>query len=249
MAEAVRRLTEPGIERFREYLRELREGSTAAPPRSLLADLDASVDFRPERLVEERAFESRLEAASYLSEVFEGLSGLEEDVGLWSWLSLFYFDQVSPAAPDGRRSPGRDYRHILEPGYPYGHRHLLGGPFLVYRLHGEQAALLLCTRVHVENRFHHELASRQVFISSPAVIGAASILYLEPRTGRPKRGAQDPERAPGTLLRFVDVIQQLDVNYDLYGMSAEAIVGLLPSEFDVWKQRRRFTWRRGARNT
>ncbi len=185
-----------------------------------------------------------MEAASYLSHVFDGVSSIEDDVGLWTWLSLFYFDQVCPAGPDRTRSPGRDYRHILEPGYLYGHRHLLGGPCLVYRLHGEQAELLLCTKVHQENMFHHELASRQSLISNPAILQAARLLYLDPRTGRPKRGAQDPKRAPGTLRRFVDVLLQFDVNYDLYSMSAEALVGLLPDEFDEWRKKKRFRLRR-----
>jgi hypothetical protein len=246
MPEAVRRLTTTGIEQFRDYLKELREGTSAGPPSSLLTDPETSESFLPERFVEQRAFDTRLEAASYLSHVFDGVSALEEDIGLWSWLSLSFFDQVCPARPDGTRSPGRDYRHILEPGYLYGHRHLLGGPFLVYTLHREKATLLLCTKLHQENMFHHELASRQVFLSNPAIIRAASLLYLEPRTRRPKRGAQDPKRAPGTLRRFVDVLQQLDVNYDLYSMSADALVGLLPSEFDEWRRKKRFGWRPGG---
>ena len=249
MGEAVRRLTKSGIEKFREYLNELREGEIAEPPRSLLTDPDTSETFPRERLVEERAFDTRLEAARYFSDVFNEDSGLQDDVGLWSWLSLFYFDQVCPAKHDGTRSPGRDYRHILEPGYPYGHRHLLGGPFLVFALHGEQATLLLCTKVHVENHFHHQLASRQSLLCNPAVMEAANLLYLEPRTGKPKRGAQDSKRAPGALLRFVDVLQQLDVNYDLYSMNGEALVGLLPAEFDGWRRRKWFGRRRKSDNT
>jgi len=244
MADVVRRLTDPGTERFRGYLQGLREGSRAQPPRSLLADPKTSEPFAPELPIEKRTYETRLEAARYLSRVFDGISCLQEDIGLWTWLSLFYFEQVCPAKPDGTRSPGRDYRHILEPGYLRGHRHLLGGAFLVYGLHGEQAALLLCTKVHQENMFHHELASRQIFISNPSIIQAANLLYLDPRRGRPKRGAQDPKRAPGTARRFVDVLQQLDVNYDLYSMSPDAIVRLLPPEFDKWRKTRRFSLRR-----
>jgi hypothetical protein len=253
MPEMVRRLTKGGIERFREFLNELRTGSTSGPPRSLLTDPETSEPFSRERSVEQRAFDTRLEAARYLSQVFDGVPvlELEEDIGLWSWLSLYFFDQVCPARPDGTRSPGRDYRHILEPGYLYGHRHLLNGAFLVYALHGEKAVLLLCTKVYQENMFHHELASRQLFISNSAIIRAASLLYFDERRGRPKRGAQDPKRAPGTVRRFVDVLQQLDVNYDLYNrrMSAEALVGLLPAEFDEWRRKKRFGWRRGAANT
>jgi len=40
---------------------------------------------------------------------------------------------------------------------------------------------------------------------------------------------------PGTLYRFIDVIQQLDLTYDLYSMNGEEILGLLPPEFDRWR--------------
>jgi hypothetical protein len=239
MAEAVRRLTEKGVERFRDYLKELREGGNAIPPRSLLTDSETSESFSLTISIEHHPFIMRIEVARYLAGLFGEIKGLEEDVGLWSWLSLFYFDQVCPAGYDGTRSPGRDYRHILEPGYLYGHRHLLGGPFVVYRQHGEPARLLLCTKINRENLFHHELASRQTFISNPTIIEAASRLYFDDRAQRPKRGAQESKSGPGTLRRFVDVIQQLELNYDLYSMSAAALVGLLPTEFDEWRQKKR----------
>lgn len=240
MTQTVRRLTQTGIEQFRDYLKKLREGATAGPDRSLLTDPKASEPFDRPGSIEDRSFPTRLELARYLTEVFDGIEELEEDVGFWSWLSLFYFDQVCPLGPDGRRQPGRDYRHILEPGYLYGHRHLLGGPFLVYRLHGERARLLLSTKIHQENDFHHELASRQTLISNPTIMEAADRLYFDERTGRPKPGAQDSKRAPGTLRRFIDVVQQLDLNYDLHSMTADALLGLLPSEFDQWRREKPF---------
>ena len=42
------------------------------------------------------------------------------------------------------------------------------------------------------------------------------------------------DNAPGSLYRFVGVIQQLDVTYDLYSMSGTEIVSLLPAEFHHW---------------
>ena len=41
------------------------------------------------------------------------------------------------------------------------------------------------------------------------------------------------KKSPGTLFRFIDVIQQLDLAY--YSMSGKDIIGLLPPEFDKWK--------------
>ncbi len=40
---------------------------------------------------------------------------------------------------------------------------------------------------------------------------------------------------PGNLRHLIAVIQQLDFNYDLYGMRAEEILQLLPAEFDAWR--------------
>jgi len=37
------------------------------------------------------------------------------------------------------------------------------------------------------------------------------------------------------LRRFITFVQQLDFNYDLFGMSAMEILALLPSEFDGWR--------------
>lgn len=249
MSQPLRRLSPSGIEAFRRFLAELADGGTPRPPRWLLGAAGQSEPLEREIPVEERSFSSRLEAARSLAHTLGGLQEIEEDVGLWSWLSLFYFDQVCPPRPDGTRAPGRTYRHILEPGYRTGHRHLLAGAWLVYRLHGEGALLLLCSPLHVESQFHHELASRQALITNRAIVEAAAALYLDEDTGRPKRGAQDRDGSPGTLHRFIEVIQQLDVNYDLYSMSAAAILGLLPAEFRRWRQRARLPFRRARSAT
>lgn len=150
----------------------------------------------------------------------------------------FYFDQVCPPDSVGNRKPGRDYRHILEPGYPYGHRHLIGGAYLVYAVYGlgdEISQLLLYTPLHIESQFNHEFVSRQSLITNKGIMEAAFRLYFDPASKKPKRGAQLKKGAPGTLYRFIDVIQQLDVNYDLYSMIGDEIIGILPAEFDKWK--------------
>jgi hypothetical protein len=67
------------------------------------------------------------------------------------------------------------------------------------------------------------------------VLEALNALYLDRAHGLPKRNAQTPSPQPGTLRRFVRVLQQLDVTYDVYGMSGEAILDLLPPEFDAWR--------------
>jgi hypothetical protein len=238
--EEIRQLTPEGVALFRHYLARLRLDAVEAPPHHLLTDSRSSRPLHGAGRVIQRTFKHRLDLARYLDGALEGIDAdeLEAGVGLWAWLSLFYFDQVCPPAGSGRRKPGSDYRHILQPDYRHGHNHLLAGAHLVYAIFGLGEALsplLLCSPVDRENNFCKELAGRQNFITNRGIMAAAQQLYLNPRTRRPKRGALNKKKAPGTLPRFIHVIGQLDVNYDLYSMSGAEIMGLLPSEFDPWK--------------
>lgn len=234
------RLTRRGIERFRRHLAALRSDGTLPTPVDLLVDAEASEPVDGAVAVPAHpGFTTRLEAARWLHRNVPDVPGRERDVGLWAWLSLRWFDLVCPVR-GGQRRPGRDYRHIPEPGYRHGHRHLLGGAWLAYRLHGEAAALMLCSRPDVENAFHHELMSRQAIVANPGLIRVAADLYFDPPRIRPRPGAQDPTgTVPGSLRRFIDVVAQLEVNFDLLDMNPAAIAALLPAEFDRWRQPRR----------
>jgi len=238
----LRKFTDKGIEQFRGYLHEMGEGSTTKPPLHLLTDPEFSKPMRGRVQLEDTQFMSRLELARYLDQTLEELperpDKLMNDVHLWSWMSLFYFDQVCPSNDKGKRKPGRDYRHIPEPGYPYGHRHLLVGAYLVYTVYGwgdELSKLALHTPLSTESTFHHEIATRQSFITNRGIMEALHILYYNDLENKPKRGPIMNKNAPGSLYRFVNVIQQLDVTYDLYSMSGPEIVSLLPGEFNHWK--------------
>ncbi len=242
MAEtAIRKFTDEGIEQFRNYLAELREGSTSPAPFHLLVNHPTSELINAEGQIENRNFSTRLDLARYLDDTLADIESdsIETDVHLWSWLALFYFDQTCPPQKDDVRKPGRDYRHILEPGYPNGHRHLIGGAYLVYTVYelGEDLTrLLLWTPLHMESKFHHQLAVRQTLITNRAILDAAHQMYFNGFEGIPKRGALGEKDSPGTLLRYIDVIQQLDLNYDLYSMSGDEILELLPPEFNKWKE-------------
>ena len=235
----IRRLTDDGIEAFRTYLAELRGGSVLPLPYHHLTAPGTSVRMGGETTIEKKSFPTRLELARYLEDRLSSvpMDAPAEDKNLWSWLSLFFFDRLCPAEKSGIRKPGKDYRHILEPGYPNGHRHLLAGAYLVYTVYGLGDALcplLLWTPLPMESRFHHQLAVRQTLITNRGVLEAAHLLYFNSANGQPKRGALGRKNTPGTLLRFIDIVQQLDLTYDLYSMTGREILKLLPPEFDRW---------------
>ncbi len=239
MAE-VRMLNSAGIGRFRGYLKRLRDGAPDAPPLGLLDD-PAMTESLPETIeVEKRAFSNRLQLGEYLCHVLAEIPSedLGRNMGLWAWLSLFWFDQVCPQRGDGTRRPGREYRHIPDFSYRYQHRHLLFGPFLVFRRHAHRAIALLSGPVYEESGIYQDITGRRDLIANRGVVEAALYLYVDARRGTIKRGAQVNSGAPGTIRRFVRVLQQLDLTYDIYGLTGRELLGLLPPEFDPWRPER-----------
>ncbi len=241
MGDRVRTLNNQGIQRFKEYLSNLRQGSKGGPPEEILKGNSFSSEFKGGTEVQTRPFDGKLEMAKYLHEKFQVFPHpqVDQDVGLWSWLSVYYFDLLCPENNLGKRTPGRDYRYILDLDFRVYRYHMLLGPYTTYKLHGAGAPLLLHGPLYETGRIYLELSARQAFITNRGIIEAANLLYFDATKGTPKRGAAVTARRPGTLFRFIDVIQQLDLTYDLYSMNGEEILGLLPQEFDEWKPRRR----------
>ena len=113
-------------------------------------------------------------------------------------------------------------------------KHLLAGSFETYRIYGEKARLLLYGPVHQANDVQARLAERQSFITNPGIIEVVDMLYFDEKNNKPKFGTQSKTKG-GSLYRFITVIQQLDLTYDLYSMNAHDILSLLPEEFNKWK--------------
>jgi hypothetical protein len=234
----VRRLTDAGITRFTEYLKRIADGEVLDPPTHLLYDNESSESLLGTAEVEPVVLDTKLMAAKYLRRQLESLdrSEVDNNVGLWTWLSLYFFDQVCPAAAGGRRDPGELVRHVLSPLSKKYYRHLLGGPCRLLQLHGEFARVFLYGPLPEHGDFSEQLASRMQIITNRALIEAVDRLYFDSTAngaGRPKRGALTRSR-PGNLRRLVTVIQQFDLTYDLYAMSADEIIKLLPREFRRW---------------
>ena len=231
---ALRRLNARGVDAFRHYLRSIRAGSEfQASPAVLYVD-ESSTPILPRIEIAPKRFANKLDAAMYLANVLQPIdsSSLTSDAGLWAWLALFYFDQLSPVGPDGRRRPREDYHYIPDSGR-WHDRHLLAGPYRIFRMHGINARVLLHPAVHQHGQFVYQLGYRRDLITNRGLVEAIDLLYWNARTKRPKRGATTESR-PGNLRRLIAVLQQLELNYDLYGMSAREILTLLPGEFSAF---------------
>jgi hypothetical protein len=151
---------------------------------------------------------------------------------------FFFFDQVCPASERGVREPGEIARHVLSDRSQKYYRHLLAGPYRLIQLHGDNARVFLYGPLPEHGDFSEQLASRMQIITNRSLISAIYQLYFDPTAsaaGRPKRGALTRSR-PGNLRRLIAVIQQFDLTYDMYAMTASQILDLLPpKEFSRWR--------------
>lgn len=229
-----RRLNAAGIAKFEEFLQSLRSDPELDPPLEILRDeqfsqpLDAEIDAEP------RTFHSRLEVAEHLHRILKGdPAGVRNDPGFWSWLALCWFDDLCPETRE-QRQPGETARWIADLEDPRRScRHLLAGPWQIYQAHRDdpqRAICLLCGPPFQTGPLVRLLASRPSLASCPSVVGAATRLYYNRELGRNRSGLGG--KAAGSPRRFLDILSQLELNWDLHSLTIDELLGLLPSEFD-----------------
>ncbi|MFN2239982.1 MAG: hypothetical protein ABR524_11370 [Thermoanaerobaculia bacterium] len=231
---ALRRLTPPAIARFRELLGLLRERMPMPHAPAILFDDTVTERVEGSILVEPRRFATKYDAAVYLRELLRPVAFADQDEGLWSWLTLYWFDQLVPADPAGVRKPRTDVHYIPQQGSSFLYRHLLAGPWRIVAMHGDAAKLLLSGRPHEFGSLLYQVTWRQDLLRNRSLLELLGRLYLNPRSGRPRRGAASGGR-DGSIQRLFAVLAQLELNYDLQGMSSAQILALLPPEFEEWR--------------
>jgi hypothetical protein len=235
----LRRLNLAGIEQFERFLDSVTEAAPLVVPIAALTAPETSESLGIEIEVEPRAFANRMELSSYLFKKLNGsgLLDIDADRGLWSWLALFFFESLCPADRVGRRNPGNRARWILDPhNFQRYYRHLLAGPYKIFRAYWERPEVAMCLLCGVPDKpgdLVEQLVSRQEVITNTAIIGAATRLYYDAGSGKLKTGAGSKGR--GSPRRLVDVLQQFDVTYDLYSLNIEEVSQLLPKEFDKFR--------------
>jgi hypothetical protein len=228
------RLNATGVERFAKWLDLLRGDGTLDPPLGLLQDPYCTETIGVDVELKDEVFLSRFEAASTLYAAFSstGLTGIEHDRGMWAWLSLFYIDSTCPLVKGGRQ-PGAQARHIPEPhNFQRYYRHLLAGPYRIYRAyrdHPETAMSLLCQPVHKPGDVVEQIAARQERVTNAGVVGLATRIYVDADKRHLKRGASG--KGAGSVRRLIDLIDQLELTWDIALAQPSELASVLPKEF------------------
>lgn len=243
----LRRLNGIGLVRLGAFLDSLTSEVPDDYPDALLTDEATSEDLPVEIDIERnRRFARRFDAAAYLHDRLAPLRTAdnehwERNGGLWAWLSLLWFDQLCMADKNGVRNPRERARWIpiLDDARRY-YRHLLLGPYLIYRIHArtpELALPILCNELGVgTSEVFRTMIETQQFVTSPSVISLIGRLYYDSNKGRLIRGAGT--KGAGGVRRLGNVLTQLDRTFDLHSIQLDHLVSLLPREFMKVKQSR-----------
>jgi hypothetical protein len=118
MSDLLRVLNPKGIESFAAYLQLLRDGSAASPPLNLLFDDLYSQPLEIPVPVQMQEFSDSFEFGQYLSTALKALNRREIafNHALWSWLALYFLDQICPVV-GGKRPVLEDAVYILSETY------------------------------------------------------------------------------------------------------------------------------------
>jgi len=246
MTDAIRVLNDAGLTAYSNYLAALGENGSLPPPWHILTN-PATSDAAPFNAQIEKApagknFGDRFTFGSYLStKIPEAQAVISRAHRLWSWLSLYYFDQICPVNSSGERESLAVPAYILDREFSYKnyYRHLVRTPWLAVAMHGDNSKALLMplrpTKAPLAQRGEliEQIASRQHLFSSTNVVAAAHALYFDNANNHPKPGAGGSKG--GSPRRLAAVLNQFDLTYDLGSVSPTVILERLPKEFSKWK--------------
>jgi hypothetical protein len=235
----MRVFTETGVDRFRQYISDLKTN-----PRTVRPDLNIdqySFEFQPAVEIDEnRTFQTKLEIAEYMKNQIERAGIRRERVieerNLWTWLAYIWFEKLCEQR-NAVLIPREIVKYICNSDYRDYYRHLVAGPFSIYSLHGREQSLLFLHNIpYQHNDFVEQIASRQKIISHRNLIQVLHHLYWNTNSTSPKRGSQSRQQ-PCNLRRFIKLIDQFELTYNIYTMDSSTIMGLLPAEFTQWINR------------
>ena len=233
----VRVMFPEGENQFRQYLTQVRSDPSVTRPD--LNNVQYSKEFSPQIMVDERRiFNLKLDLAKYLNSCFKDAGVKREDVvgnnGLWTWLAYLWFEQLTNA----RRNILKREEHYIcttPSNYQRYYIHLVAPLYIIYsQIPLPFSKLFLYNPPWEINDFTERVAANQFLISHQNIIEVIYRLYFDEQQGRPKSRATSRD-VEGGVRRFIKVFQQFELTYDVYLMTPEEIIELLPQEFNSWK--------------
>lgn len=238
----IRRLNEAGINSFNAWLETENE---QVPPKELLTGSTYTEVAYDSHIDPGEVFQTRYEFGKYLNQQlatqhFNELMGIEND-GLWAWLAVLYFKQLSA---QGKRR--KEHYIVIRKGSigSLEYRQAARTSFELVHIHHHYSLVCLSVGMPTFGDMAEQLASRQTLAHNRGFFQTAYELYV--RDGKLRKGASSKpkklrNRRPGdrtglgSARRLAIALQRLDLTYDTEEMNANDIVAVLPKEFIKWR--------------
>ena len=231
-----------GIEAFRSYLRKCKNNPLLPPPWDLLENPNLTVPEGDIEL-EDRLFSTKRELGEYLHTALSPLpkDKLERSSGLWTWLTLFFFNNVAPQDAEGKREIYEEKRYIFDfSSYRNRGNHILQMTWRIIEIAPQFNRIMTSTPPDKINKTCWYIMSSPYLTRIKCIFEVIDRLYWDEKTGGPKFGLIESKKKPGALVyRFLPRIHQLEKNYDLTELDADTLIELLGKEFDFGKKKLR----------
>ena len=156
------------------------------------------------------------------------------NTGLWCWLTFVFRHQLFVLDDVGHWRAGEIHRwYASHPGdWRKGQRHMVRMSVQLLATFGTDADHLLCSKPSVLPEIREQLTSQQDMFD-PSFQRLARTLYFDNARGKLKAGAGG--KGPGSPRRLAQVRRQFDMTWDLAELDLDAVMKMLPSEFDRFK--------------
>ena len=143
----LRRFNQHGIDAFENALDRIGAGEDVGFS-SLLTDPEFTEVLSAQPVVDVAPFSNRFKAAQYLHALLEqfekAVGDIERDRGLWAWLAAAWLDVLAPKDESGMRKLGARARWVpAVDDYKTYYRHLLAGPYRIYRAHQDDPSRVM----------------------------------------------------------------------------------------------------------
>jgi hypothetical protein len=230
----VRQFRAEGIRAFQEFLARARINPAEPLPTEILENDVLAEVVRPNLEAQRQQFATKGDAARYIKELLAPLpeGDVAENTGLWTWLTLFYFDQVCSLRAGGR-TVKNDYHYIFEPkNSRHFYRHLLFISWRVLTVAQGNDRLFLTSRLPTLDAVTTEVMKRLFLTRIPCMFEVLDRLYWDKSRGKPRSGIVGHDVHAGDLRHRLPVrIRQLEKTYDLLSLNANQLIELLGDEF------------------
>lgn len=238
---SIRRFNTVGLTKFEEILKNRTS--------TFFSELELLVNdpLYSEPLNTEMAWKpvaNRLQLAEVMWEVFgEGkpLEALAGDRQIWNWLSAALYEtlvlgDISLAL---KRKGEEIERWVLSESSRSFHRHLVSGPFFVFQNNWpsvDKAMSMLAEpsrpikgtpAVLIFSEVHERISGKRE-LSYGKLAHLATLLYVDPATGKIRDNLTDKPGEPQQLSTFC---RQLDLTVDYESMDVKDLLDFLPSNF------------------